>query len=705
MNLIILIKFRSISNRIIATQLYSELAKNLILTDPHRIKTTADTIPVKFHVPVGCQIITIYIPNGDYLEMCASAERARGMCIAPDSNTNTYHVQFKKKLMKRDKSMVFTNPIPEEVVDGGSSSSAAVEVVADTTNIPCRTDDVGKLRPHTLSQRPTHLPLRFKNITSKDIPESGFSSSITFDEHDSFPQFIGRTSVCSTPMTENKLLQGNILPICGNPFGENGIVAKIAEEEKSVVESDLREASTPPMASSALDKFNRTFNELPDNFLHSLPTHANGQPMRSKSLIDISGTFRKFIRQLSVKPLGAGITNFMNDFDRVADGRKYYPLDMDAVDSINKQRSQLNNYLENWSHDYDGDAVDDIEHKHLYKTITDPTYPVFNSSGQPISHYLFEAMHNQLNVKNIGAEKPALTNERLPVMSEKPSTKPVLKAIEKPMAPPTSGHNANRKSLSLPLKSLTTNAGDALNMTTPATDSANNRNILMKAEDRRRMSGIQLTPLITKLSILAMTDERSSGFSSWDTTPGIEIATPIDSVKMFRRRSSIKGAEMEQTNTSDSSKSSSDIESDGQMRKVELFVCGQNNMTMMLVMQESFSQKQENIQALVSCYEIYSFLKILVNIRKCFNHNLSYIKLQFDVCIAKLPRLEQNLNQILNVNINNEKTDGKYSYFYVDNEWDTMHRDGPWTNSDLTSMEHIRHDLTTNPKLHSIIVR
>lgn len=667
------------NNKIVATQLYAELMKNLILTDPHRIKTTASTIPVKFHVPIGCQLITIYMSNNEYMELTANAERARGMCMASEANTNnTPQFQFKKKLIKRDKSMVFNNPIPEETTDGACSTSTTVEInaAASDANTSSQHEDAVKIRPPSMLQRPNHLPLRFKNVIPKDIPESGFSSSITFDEYDSFPQFIGRTSVCSTPMTENKLLQGNIFSICADALDENNAAAEGIEEIPAINEQAKETTSAQHEQSSksdAVNKLDTKFDEYPDSFLQSMPMSSN-RPQRHNSLIDISGTFRKFIRQLSVKPL----TNFMNDFDRITDGSKYHAFDVDAGDGFNKHHVQLNN-LADRSHDYDGDVIDDIDHKHLYKTITDPTYPIFNSYGQPMSYFLFEEIYkNRRTTGNASSvEKPVVGKDVVNATVEKP-VEPVLQSKDKPSLLPSSGSkNVNRKSLSLPLKSLTTPNGDASNILQPSLDSTDSRNILMKSEDRRRMSGIQLTPLITKLSILAMTDERSSGFSSWDATPGIEIATPIDSANIFRRRPSIKGDEFEQATTSDSSKSGGDTEIDNdQLRKVDLFVCGQNNMTMLLVLQENYAQKHENVQEL------------------------------FDVCISKLPRLEQNLSQILNININSVRADdGQYSYVYVDNEWDTLHRNGPWTNSDFSSMEQIRNDLQANPKLRSIIVR
>lgn len=73
--------------------------------------------------------------------------------------------------------------------------------------------------------------------------------------------------------------------------------------------------------------------------------------------------------------------------------------------------------------------------------------------------------------------------------------------------------------------------------------------------------------------------------------------------------------------------------------------------------------------------------------------------------MSKLPRLEANLNQILNVNMNADKTDGGYSFFYIDRDWDTLDRCGPWSNQDLTSIEHIRHEFEQNPRLYNLIIR
>lgn len=632
--------------RLIATQLHPKLVKKLILTDPYRIKTTAETISVKFHVPMGCQLITIFITQCEYNDLLENSDRIQTMSMSTNENGITngktngvIPVTFKKKIMKRDKSIVFTN-IPEESVSENATTSNM-----ESTNLHNNINNQ-TFMPAPLIVRPNHLPLRFKNITSKDIPESGFSSSITFDEHDSFPQFIGRTSVCSTPMTENKVLQGNILPICGNPYNDISIKTKSINSEatgsgpiESLLEANVTfnnhsatvqikkpvpRAANQTMATvtgnmeKTLNNNNREkFNELPNHFMHSMAGHPLNQQIHRNSLIDISETFRKFSRHLSLHPISVGFANFMHECDYVADG-KAYPND----------RSQWNNAN---MYDYDADIIDDVVDIKRYRTITDPTYPVFNSLGQPISKFLFEEFLNtdkkddfiSKNSTNLFemtqfAAREDETQTRYDETVTKKENDVCIAADSAAMniemvisskfekTPLVSDHNIKRRSLTLPLKSLTngnTNNDSRANPSeVPSNESNAKNNIFDKPNDRRKLNGIQLTPLITKLSILAMNDERSNGFSSWDTTPGIELATPLDSVKMFRRRSSIKADDVDSIQNSDDGRSRAS--DSNELIKVELFICGQNNMTMLLVLKEDFGQKQENIQAMVNQFHI-----------------------------------------------------------------------------------------------------
>lgn len=681
-------------------------------------------------------------------------------------------IQFKKKIMKRDKSLVFTN-IPEEHSDNAevmaaaaassssSSSSYAVGASAAADQVDIGSDGSGdralrnnenslKFTPQPATARPNHLPLRFKNITSKDIqgPESGFSSSITFDEQDSFPQFIGRTSVCSTPMTENKVLHGNIMPICGNPYNEKNAstatasatassknntntISPIDEQQPVVINNNNVLADQ----TSKQSKDDGKFFDLSDRIVNtSIAVNAlQHTVVRRNSLIDIAEAFRKFSKHLSLRPISKGFTNFMHECDYIADG-KIYPygkLANDAAMVGGGDDSVI---------DFDADEIDDVVPNNRYRTIADPTCPVFNTFGKPISQCLYDEIMNQQN--QCDAPYKQFEKSNFSVFDELPASQTIyndlksadtdakvekaIKSLEKPHSAQPN-NNINRKALSLPLKSLTS-ANDAKNNNNNANinsattsdaanandtippDVVNTRNIFDRPEERRKLNGIQLTPLITKLSILAMSEERSNAFSnSWDATPGIEAATPLDSVKMFRRKSSIRADETDhvQNSSHSSNKTASESADDGELRKVELFICGQNNMTMLLIMSENHSQKQEHIQALVcngstsnlekrNRSQLISFFLVFFFFKSIF---------QFDVCVSKLPRLESNLNQILNINMNGDKTDGGYSFFCVDPEWDTMTRSGPWSNIDLNSIEYVRSDLQSNPKLHSITIR
>lgn len=487
-----------------------DITKNLVLTDPFRIKTTAENISVDFHIPIGVQLIVVFIPTKEYRKLNLASQRAQSI-----TNQNANPIvpfQFKKKI-KRDKSIIFTN-IPEEGV-------------AEAEN-----GDEKKQPMKMVSQRPNHLPLRFKNITSKDIPESGFSS-INFDETDSFPQFIGKTSVSSTPMTENKILHGAIMPICANL------------DRSQIVETNRNEV---------MEKLNK--NHLNKTVVNSFINNPFRIEKRRNSLTDLQDSLKKISRRLSIRPFGIGLT-------------KLNKSETDAVEM-------------------DDIEIDDVEAK-IYRTITDPTYPVFNSNGAPISKYLFQEYLDRQKTLN---EKANELNESILTIEgfdgEMNDSSPVRHPIEPDIIPNTESTplKPNKVALNLPLKSLSFDSNTMNESVVTGT------NIFELPAQRKKLAGIQLTPLMTKLSILAMNDERSSGFSSWDTTPGVDLATPCDGTKMFRRRSSVKCEDVVDINDERNAIS--------QRQRVEMFICGQQNMTLVLLLEENSCQKRELVQSMVS---------------------------------------------------------------------------------------------------------
>lgn len=512
-----------------ATQLSPEVTKNLVLTDPFRIKTTAEFITVDFHIPIGVQLIVVFIPIKEYRKLNLASQRAQSVT---NQNLNSIvPFQFKKK-MKRDKSIIFTD-IPEEGVPEGEISDV-------------------KKPTKMVSQRPNHLPLRFKNITSKDIPESGFSS-INFDETDSFPQFIGKTSVSSTPMTENKILQGNIMPICANSES-----LAIKENKKS----DL------------FDKFhkiqlNKTITSLMNN-----PFRIE---KRRNSLTDLQDSLKKISKRLSIRPFGIGLAK----------------LNKDEVDAV----------------ELDDIEIDDVE-KQIYRTIADPTYPVFNSNGAPISKYLFQEFLERQLIEADNTKALENGDNTIDDFDTEMKDSPIHQSKEPALQTENTQLKPNRIALNLPLKSLSLDASTSFN-------ESSSSNIFELPAQRKKLSGIQLTPLMTKLSILAMNDERSSGFSSWDTTPGVELPTPSDGAKSFRRRSSVKCEDV------------ADVVSDvnNQRQRVEMFICGQQNMTLVLLLEENSCQKHELVQAMVLAFVTIAFFR---NSISCTLISVRHLCIAFD---------------------------------------------------------------------------
>jgi Hermansky-Pudlak syndrome 4 protein len=205
-------------NKVLATQFSVELTKILTATDPFRIKTTAEVEKnVDFHIPTGSQIIKVYVKNSEYKRLQRQNKKVTDSTSLGIQNSLPLPFSIKKKpkdLLKRDKSMIFSN-IPEEEALIISS-------------------------PEKTRNRPNHLPLKFKTVQSKELPESAIASIISFDENDSFVDFIGCTSVCATPMTENKILTGPMPSIFMQPENvvnrqsEKGSKAVTAQLERSL---------------------------------------------------------------------------------------------------------------------------------------------------------------------------------------------------------------------------------------------------------------------------------------------------------------------------------------------------------------------------------------------------------------------------------------------------------------------------------------
>ncbi|XP_073846404.1 Hermansky-Pudlak syndrome 4 protein isoform X2 [Musca autumnalis] len=607
-------------NKVVASQLSDSLTKNIILTDPLHIRTTAEQLTsTEFHIPNGVVMLVIYIGSQQYRKLQAEAQRAQNLQTT-QLGQGALPFQYSKRKMKRDKSLIFTH-IPEESTSQTISENVDDEVVCQPT--------VPRTKP--AMSRPTHLPLRMKNYGNKELPESGISS-INFDENDSYPEYIGRTSVCSTPMAENKILAvGNIMSICANPEDESNSNGKVAETNASVQHINQK------------NSLKKDF----EKFFHNFISNPNKIERRS-SLTDIHDSLKTFSKKISLKQFSH---NFKTDVNR--NGGDASP-----------------DFIENGDEE-DGDSSDNSDDNNkTSKTITDPTNPVFNVNGQPISRSLFQEFlekyyklwgeasedakqdaeiaqlieefkefDNELQKLNESLKKPTVPDSNLNLESAPP---PVDCSVKTPL---------DKKALSLPLKSFSDNTSSV--------------------SSRKQLGGaVPLTPLMAKLSVLALNDERPT----WDATPGanIEIQTPLNTSKGFGRRSSLKCEDA--VDALYCIPSNATTHGDG-LQKAELYICGQQNMTLILVMEEGCSSQSKLVHKL------------------------------FDICVAKFPHMEAHLSQTLNINVECEKRDGSYSFMCIDSKWDALQRSGPWTPVEISTLESMHSDMINHAEITDLVLR
>lgn len=237
----------------------------------------------------------------------------------------------------------------------------------------------------------------------------------------------------------------------------------------------------------------------------------------------------------------------------------------------------------------DAEATDYQAKGRSRRTIADPTFPFFTTDGRPISEHLYKnsiCNGDMLELKRKDFEDSGevwsslkdfdYTNSDVDLRQSESSYH-----CEK-AAPPDRGSEP-RKSLSLPLKSLSKDAvSQGFHL---------NRN------------GVQLTPLLSKLSILGV-DEKSSGFCSTDVSP-----TEYKDTAKYPRRSSYP--------FSNKGKNENLIkEEERKLQSVVLFVCGQQDMVMNLLLEENVVNSLETITTLVSTVgTLYIHIYVIIYIQ------------------------------------------------------------------------------------------
>lgn len=367
--------------------------------------------------------------------------------------------------MKRDKSLLFT-AVPEE---DHSMISPPINpehpTASDEERKPPSIPDVVPFtnRPRP---RPTKLSLSFK--TQKSVDE---------DAKENEKVFTGQTSVCSTPMVEYKRLHGNVLSICQNP-----------EAQKSEVEPDVLKNIDDSAKVEVVEREKREHKNLME--FNCVGEHYINKPApirKLASVTDIHETIKRLSNRATAK--------FKLKRSKVRD-------DTPSPERMQKSLSTM--------------------------TINDPSFPVFRNDGKEISESLFNQyleQHYASIKQDLSKEDNIFTfNMKQTELQEKfegfdselsKSPQRTPKKIPKDSTKTLSTDQSRRKSLSLPLKSLSESSDSQIGSDSEATSF------------KKKLSGVQLTPLMEKLSHLAFSD-KSSGYSSRVMTPLElrEFATP-----------------------------------------------------------------------------------------------------------------------------------------------------------------------------------
>ncbi|KAF5278861.1 hypothetical protein FQR65_LT03550 [Abscondita terminalis] len=531
-------------NKVVATQLGTDLTKKLVLTDPYRIKSPAEMFTTSFTLPLGVQLLQVYISHDDYRKLRDDSNRFKSMSqylnkINLKKTANKVSVREPiLSTMKRDQSLIFTT-VPEEDTD-------------------------------------QHSPINMKDYKSPDRPKFLNLKSKTSDKYETnnkieMTPFHGQTSVCSTPMTDlSKVLHPTAMSICINP-------------EDSFINIETATSI------NGNDKFDGCVPYVPDGNLLD--------KKRSASMWELREKLKNFNKRITMR---------------------YYSLGL----------SSLN--------DADDECVPKLVR---HKTISDPIFPIFKSDGVAISNFLYN-QYLQEPIMNLNGD----CSDRSMQLHESPKNVKAISPIRSLQKLMTPKSKESRKALTLPLKSLTSENDSIFN---------------------RQHGGVQLTPLMSKLSLLAM-EERSSGFCSKDTTPGDykdARFTPSQPNYSFlnRRKSSV----------------SEDV-ADGTLQKAVLFVCGQQDMVMGMLLEEQVRNFPEVVNEL------------------------------WEKCTESLGKLERQLRHSLETyagGSTQSESSEPYSYLCMDPQWDNVMRGGPWGAIELGMLTHLHRDFLNTKSLTEIVLR
>ncbi|XP_063891955.1 uncharacterized protein LOC110382789 [Helicoverpa armigera] len=608
------------NNKIISTQLPPGLTSYLTVVDPYRIKSPAETLDTETPLPLGAQLLVVYVGKKLYDSLKKQVEKIQEF----HSNGEEMIARFKKNQeaerekqrefpqtgMKRDKSLLFT-AVPEEdhtMISPPSREERNPDIERKPPTMPDVVPFTNKPR-----QRPTKLSLSFKNQKSLDEE---------LQENDKV--FTGQTSVCSTPMVEYKRLHGNILSICQIPESQQ-------DNDKTDLEPDVLKN---------IEDTNRINleNEKRDN----------------KMVLDINCIADHYINKPEPIRKLASVTDLQETIKKLSNR---------ATSKFKLKRSKV-------SLNDDTPSPEHTPKNPSTMTINDPLFPVFRNDGVAISESLFNQYLEQhyskmkqdsndnmftFNMKLCEQEKFEDFDSEL---NRSPQRTPKHIAKDSSKTLPTD--QSRRKSLSLPLKSLNESTDSQISSETEATNF------------KKKLTGVQLTPLMEKLSHLAFSD-KSSGYSS-------RVMTPLE-LREFLTPAAERQITFTDRPKAQRQDSESDDDSDADLEilpeyskhavKCALFVSGLHNMALLALIDTEAANNVDTINTL------------------------------WETSLNALGPIEQKCMEPLAAV--GDATD--YSYLTLDPDWGTVRKGGPWAALDIATMGLIHNEFADDPEMSEFILR
>ncbi|XP_045536443.1 uncharacterized protein LOC106719293 [Papilio machaon] len=604
------------NNKIIATQLPPSLTSYLTVVDPYRIKSPAESVQTETPLPLGAQLLVVYVARKTYDMLKKHTDKMQEFY----QNGEEMIAKFKKmQEAEREKQREF----PQSGMKRDKSLLFTAVPEEDHTMIsPPNKENTSENRkpsmpdvvPFTNKPRPRPNKLSLSFKTQKSLDEDAMENET---------KFTGQTSVCSTPMVEYKRLHGNMLSICQNP--DNQTQEKSPDVEPDVLKNIENSAKLKIESEQRDNKMVLDINCIADHFINK------PEPIRKlASVMDIQETFRKISNR--------------------------------ATSKFKLKRSQN-----------EDDSPAEEARSPSTLTINDPLFPVFRNDGVAISESLFNQYLEQYysrmkqeskeeNMFNFNIKLGEQKFENFDSdMTKSPQRTP--KKIVKDSNKTVPSDQSRRKALSLPLKSLTES-------TETATDSE-------AVNFKKKLTGVQLTPLMEKLSHLAFTSDKSSGYSSRVMTP-LEIREfPTPAVERQLNFSDRSKGQREESEGEGEVEGESDDDLDAlpeygrAATKCALFVSGLHNMALLALID---LEAADNVDTINNLWE--TSLNALGPIEQ--------------KCMEPLPA---------------EAESSDYSYLMLDPDWGSVRKGGPWAAMDIATMGLIHNEFAEDPEISEYILR